>query len=152
MNRAKTPLRRRAAPFYKLTDGGVRCLLPDPEAVRGRGKVLFINAVREVARERALSSLTAEHQKRIFRAYRAFAEDVGFAAVASSDEILANDGNLSIPRYVKPIASIDTNITSDGDLPHAWADFDAGSAAFWRQMDDVVEMLDRVVADGTSDG
>ena len=59
-----------------------------------RGKVLFINAVREVARERALSFLTAEHQKRIFRAYRAFAEEVGFAGVASSDEILANDGNL----------------------------------------------------------
>ena len=117
-----------------------------------RGKVLFINAVREVARERALSFLTAEHQKRIFRAYRAFAEEVGFAGVASSDEILANDGNLSIPRYVKPVAGIDTNITSDDDLPHAWADFDAGSAAFWRQMDDVVEMLDRVVADGTSDG
>ena len=108
--------------------------------------------MREVARERALSFLTAEHQKRIFRAYRTFAEEVGFAGVASSDEILANDGNLSIPRYVKPVAGIDTNITSDDDLPHAWADFDAGSAAFWRQMDDVVEMLDRVVADGTSDG
>ena len=37
-----------------------------------RGKVLFIDAVRQIARERAQSFLTPEHQKRILAAYDAF--------------------------------------------------------------------------------
>ena len=56
-------------------------------AVR-QGKVLFIDAVHEVARERAMSFLKPEHQDRIVRAYEAFVDEPGFAAVASTAEIL----------------------------------------------------------------
>ena len=48
-----------------------------------RGKVLFIDAVRQIARERAQSFLTPEHQTRILTAYDAFGAEPGFAAVAS---------------------------------------------------------------------
>ena len=61
-----------------------------------------------------------------------------------NDHVIANDGNLSILRYVPRIADTDTETQFRGDLRHAWADFDAGSAAFWREMDDVVEMVDRI--------
>ena len=108
-----------------------------------RGRVLFLDAVREVARERAQSFLTAAHQQRILKAYRAFADEPGFAAVATTADVLANDGNLSIPRYVRRPA---------GDLRSAWAEFDAGSRDFWRRMDEVVEMLDGVVAEQKADG
>ena len=47
------------------------------------GKVLFIDAVHDVARERAQSFLKAEHQQRILTAYQAFTDDPGFAKVAS---------------------------------------------------------------------
>ena len=62
------------------------------------GKVLFIDAVHDVARERAQSFLKAEHQQRILTAYQAFTDDPGFAKVATATEILQKDGNLSIPR------------------------------------------------------
>ena len=39
-----------------------------------------------------------------------------------------------------------------GDLRSAWAEFEAGGREFRRQMDEVVEMLDGVVAEGTADG
>ena len=120
------------------------------KAPERRGRVLFIDAVREVARERAQSFLTAEHQERILRAYRAFADGPGFAAVATADQVLANDGNLSIRRYVPPVPALVAQ--ADGDLRQAWADFDAGSSEFWRQMDDLVDMLERVVANAPSDG
>ena len=68
---------------------------------RRRGKVLFIDAVREVARERAQSFLAPEHQQRILSAYRSFTDEPGFSAVATTEQVLANDGNLSIPRYVR---------------------------------------------------
>ena len=66
--------------------------------------------------------------------------------------MLANDGNLSIPRYVRRIADADTDTQTGEDLREAWADFDAGSAAFWREMDDVVAMVERIVAESRSDG
>ena len=69
-------------------------------AVR-RGKVIFIDAVNEVTRERSMSYLTPEHQERVADAYHDFKDVEGFAKVASLDDIRANDGNLSIPLYVR---------------------------------------------------
>ena len=117
-----------------------------------RGKVLFIDAVRQIARERAQSFLTPEHQKRILAAYDAFRDEPGFAAVAARDDVLANDGNLSILRYVRRSTDADADTQTGGDLRQAWTDFDAGSAAFWREMDDVVAMVDRIAAESQSDG
>ena len=65
------------------------------------GKVLFINAVDEVIRERSMSYLKPEQQERIAQAYRTFADIPGFARVGTMDEIRTNDGNLSIPLYVR---------------------------------------------------
>ena len=113
---------------------------------------MFIDAVRQIARERAQSFLTPEHQKRILTAYEVFGDEPGFAAVVSNDDVLANDGNLSILRYVPRIADADTDTQFRGNLRDAWADFDAGSAAFWREMDDVVAMVDRIAAESQSDG
>ena len=116
-----------------------------------RGRVLFLDALREVARERAQSFLTAAHQRRILKAYRAFADEPGFAAVATTADVLANGGNLSIPRYVRRPADAGDEAPA-GDLRSAWAEFDAGSRDFWRRMDEVVEVLDGVVAERKADG
>jgi len=66
-----------------------------------RGHVIFIDAVNEVTRERSMSYLKPEHQERIADAYHAFKDIEGFAKVATLDEIRVNDGNLSIPLYVR---------------------------------------------------
>ena len=66
-----------------------------------RSRILFINAVAEVTRERAQSFLTDDHLQRIVDAYHAFGDIPGFAHVATSDEVLGKGGNLSIPLYVR---------------------------------------------------
>ncbi len=66
-----------------------------------RNKVLFINAVNEVTRERAQSFLTDDHIQRIVSAYRDFEDEGGFARVVSNDEIREKGSNLSIPLYVR---------------------------------------------------
>ena len=68
------------------------------------GKILFVDAVREVTRERAQSFLTPANIARIVSAYRRFAEEAGFSAAAVLAEIAANGGNLSIRRYVRRAA------------------------------------------------
>ena len=66
--------------------------------------------------------------------------------------MLADNGNLSIPRYVQRIAGADTDTQTGGDLREVWAEFDADGAAFWREMAAVVEMVERVVSESRSDG
>lgn len=64
------------------------------------GRVLFIDAVNEVTRERAQSFLTSEHIDRITSAFRTFLPEEGFAAVETLDAIAERGSNLSIPLYV----------------------------------------------------
>lgn len=77
----------------------VICRMNKPE--ERRNKVLFINAINEVTRERAQSFLTDEHIQRVVAAYQTFADEDGFARVASNDEIIERGSNLSIPLYVR---------------------------------------------------
>ena len=76
----------------------VVCRTHKPKA--RRGKILFINAVNEVTRERAQSFLTDEHLQRIVRAYQSFQDEPGFTRAVPVEEIRAKEGNLSIPLYV----------------------------------------------------
>lgn len=64
-----------------------------------KGKVLFINAVNEVTRERAQSFLTEEHQSRILQAYRSDTDIPGLSRHVSIAEIRSKNGSLSIPLY-----------------------------------------------------
>jgi type I restriction enzyme M protein len=105
-----------------------------------KGRILFIDAVAEIARERAQSFLRPDHQARILSAYQTFADETGFATVASVADVLAADGNLSIARYVKrPKAAV---AGGGATLAATWAAFDEEGRDFWTGMDALVDMLD----------
>ena len=55
-------------------------------------------------------------------------------------------------RPIQRIAGADTDTQTGGDLREVWADFDADGAAFWREMDDVVAIVERIVRESRSDG
>lgn len=63
-------------------------------------KILFINAVNEVTRERSQSFLEEEHIQKILRVYRDFKDIEGFSRAVTIDEIKRNDSNLNMPLYV----------------------------------------------------
>ncbi len=112
-----------------------------------RGKVLFIDAVNEVARERAQSFLKPEHQERIHGAYRAFADEAAFARVVPLAGIAEMGWSLSIPLYVKRKV---TTVSGDGkakSLAEAWAAWEASGRAFWTELDAVVDTLDGLVGE-----
>ena len=79
-----------------------------------RGKVLFINAVKEVTRKNAQSYLEDAHIAHISSAYENYADEENYAKVATIDEIAAQDYSLNIPLYVRgsivdpnPVASVE---------------------------------------------
>lgn len=121
----------------------VVCRTNKPE--ERRGKIFFIDAVKEVGRERAQSFLKPEHQQKILAAYRQFSNQPGFATVATIEDVLSKEGNLSIPRYVRPTGN-NNNGNNEIGLKKAWANFEAEGCEFWQQMDQLVEILDGLVA------
>ena len=102
----------------------VICNRKKPAAHRGR--VIFVDALNQVTRERAQSFLKPEHQQRILQAFKAFVDEPGLAKVASVADVIANAGNLSIPLYVKRVAPAPApapTLGSDGQavtLRSAW--------------------------------
>ncbi|MFP8661259.1 type I restriction-modification system subunit M [Enterobacter cloacae] len=111
-----------------------------------KGKVLFIDAVNEVTRERAQSFLTEAQQQRILVAYKEFADEPGFAKVATLADIEANANNLSIPLYVKKINTASAK-DADGEtlsLNSAWEQWQNDGRVFWQQMDSLVDALDNL--------
>ncbi|WP_138495921.1 type I restriction-modification system subunit M [Paenibacillus pinistramenti] len=70
-----------------------------------RGQILIINAVNEVTRKNAQSWLEDGHIKKIADAYENYAEIEGFSKVITVDDTAKNGYSLSIPLYVREVAS-----------------------------------------------
>lgn len=65
-----------------------------------KGKILFINAVDEVKKDKTISMLESHHIKKIFNAYKDYKNIEGFAKVVSNEDILNNGATLNISQYV----------------------------------------------------
>ncbi|HEX5807548.1 MAG TPA: class I SAM-dependent DNA methyltransferase [Anaerolineales bacterium] len=87
--------------FYNSPIEACVVICRNNKPAKRRSKVIFIDAVNEVFRERSMSYLKPEHQGRVANAYHDFKDIQGFAKVTSLDDIRVNNGNLSIPLYVR---------------------------------------------------
>lgn len=119
---------------------------------RRKGQILFIDAVNEVSREQGVSFLRPEHQKRIREAYEEFSTDAGFATVATLDEVAARDHSLSIPLYVKRVATDSEGVRDDRSFADVWAEWEQEGRSFWLQMDAMVNTLEGLVAEEVASG
>lgn len=72
-----------------------------------RGKVLFINAVKEVTRKNAQSYLEDGHIEHIASAYNNYCDEENYAKVATIHDIEAQDFSLNIPLYVRGEVIVD---------------------------------------------
>lgn len=70
-----------------------------------KGKVIFINAVKEVSRQSAFSFLNENHIEKIHKAFDEFEDVAGFAKVIDNKDIVANKSNLSISLYVSGVSN-----------------------------------------------
>lgn len=87
--------------FYNSPMEAVVITLRATKPEERKGKVLFINAVNDVAREQAQSFLRDSHQAKILNSYTQFTDTDGFAAVATIDQIADKGFSLAIPLYVQ---------------------------------------------------
>jgi type I restriction enzyme M protein len=66
-----------------------------------KGKILFIDAVNEVRRDKTQSFIDPEHREKILAAYQGFKDIEGFARVVAKEKILANGSSLKIGNYIE---------------------------------------------------
>ena len=106
-----------------------------------KGRILFINAVNEVTRERAQSFLTDEHIERVVAAYREFQTEPGFARVASLEEVRKQGGSLNIPMYVtgSEHASGTKAVSNSGSLAESLSSWLGSSVTVREQLNGLLE-------------
>lgn len=103
------------------------------------GKVLFINAVKDVAREQAQSFLRESHQAKILTAYRRFSDVDQFAIVATIGQIAEKSFSLAIPLYVAGAKAADSDEQVNvADALTAWR---AAAVASDAAINDVITLL-----------
>jgi len=78
-----------------------------------KGKVLIINAVKEVRQDKNIAFLEANHIARIYQAYQAFKDQEGFCKLVSIDDVLKHNASLNMALYVSNVASKGTEVTLD---------------------------------------
>lgn len=125
--------------FYNSPMEAVVITLRATKPAEHKGKVLFINAVNEVAREQAQSFLRDTHQQKILDAYQGFADIDQFAAVATLDQIAAKGHSLAIPLYVAGAKS--ANADEQIDVTEAVAGWRAAAEASDSAIAEVLALL-----------
>ncbi|KAA6332773.1 putative type I restriction enzymeP M protein [termite gut metagenome] len=104
-----------------------------------KGKILFINAVNEVKREKTTSCLEERHIQNIFKAYRVYKDIPGFAKIVSAGEVLQNNATLSIPLYVSRNQEKQEDEISLQDVITEWEE---SSEALQQSLEELVKTLE----------
>lgn len=111
-----------------------------------RNKVLFIDAKSEVAKDRTNSYLEDSHIAKIADAYYNFISTDGFSTIATTEEIMANDGLLNIMRYANTGGGKkgDTAIREILSFEEVLEDWLISRAELYRSFEELFDMLKSV--------
>ncbi len=102
-----------------------------------KGKVLIINAVKEVRQDKNIAFLEQHHIERIYKAYKSFHDQDGFCKVVGIDQVLSHKASLNMPLYVSNVNNSDAKISLDEAL-HNWMQ---SSAELKKSMDELFRVI-----------
>ena len=86
-----------------------------------RGKILIVNAVKEVRQDKNIGYLDEHHIQKIYGAYRKFEDQDGFARVVTIDDVAQHNASLNIALYLTNVDSSGEVITLDEAVQN-WSD------------------------------
>jgi len=116
--------------FYNSSMTSCLLITNNNKRPKAKGKVLIIQAVEEVRKEKTMSYLDEHHIQRIHEAYLKFEDEEGFCSVVDIDTIAQDrDARMSVQLYVKGEAEEEVSFSdaygawqaSSGDLKLAMA-------------------------------
>ena len=87
--------------FYNSTMESCLLITNNNKHKNRRGKILFIDARKELIKEKSISYLSTNHISKIYNTFKEYSEIDDFSKIATLDDVLKKDANLNIPLYVK---------------------------------------------------
>jgi type I restriction enzyme M protein len=102
-----------------------------------KGKILIINAVKEVRQDKNIAFLEPQHIERIYQAYKTFQDQDDFCKVVDIQKVLNHNASLNMPLYVSNVNSNNEKISLDEALQN-WMQ---SSKELKESMDDLFEMI-----------
>lgn len=105
--------------FYNSPMEACLLITNNNKAKERKGKVLIVNALKEVKQEKNLAYLESHHIKRIYDSYQNFEDEEGFSKVVSNAIVIENKGSLNIAQYLSNV-TIDENKMSVNDAFLNW--------------------------------
>ena len=103
-----------------------------------QGKVLIINALKEVKQEKNIAFLDQEHIDKIFKTYKDFKNVEDFAKIVSVEDLLENKGSLNIAQY---LSNVDTS-NPVLSVNEAFSNWKTQSKTLEKSMNQLFEILD----------
>jgi type I restriction enzyme M protein len=91
--------------FYNSPMEACLLITNNNKAASKKGKVLIINAVKELKQEKTISHLQNDHISKIHSAYKNFKDQDGFCKVISIEEVINNRSSLNMALYVSNVDS-----------------------------------------------
>ena len=103
-----------------------------------QGKILFINAVKEVRQDKNMGYLDSEHINKIFNAYKAFEDVENFAVVVDTRDVIAKRSNMAINQYIRP-----DKLNSENNKPFSavYAEWQSSSNELNKSMNKLFEVM-----------
>lgn len=102
-----------------------------------KGKILFINAVKEVRQDKTMAYLDPEHIARIHSAYVNYVDEPGFAKVVDLEKTIERGASLSVSLY---LSNVDRE-TEQISIADAYASWDESSNALKSSMEELFNTL-----------
>jgi len=102
-----------------------------------KGKILIVNAVKEVKQEKNIAYLEQKHIDKIYHSFLAFKDEDGFSRVVDIDTVLNNKASLNIAQYV-------SNVTQNNDkkrLLEEINEWQNSSAVLQKSMHELFDIL-----------
>lgn len=103
-----------------------------------RGKILIINAVKEVRQDKNIGFLEEHHIQKIYTAYRKFEDQDDLAKVLTIADVEAQKFNLAVSRYIRP----DRHEAVIGEFGAALENWRSSSDALSEAMDQLFATLE----------
>jgi type I restriction enzyme M protein len=123
--------------FYNSPMESCLLITKTNKSVEKKGKILIINAVKEVKQEKNIAFLEVKHINKIFNSFKEFNNIDGFSKLVSIEEVLENKGSLNIAQYVSNVDVGNEQVSIDKAL----SDWINQSEELKNSMNDLFQIL-----------
>ena len=123
--------------FYNSPMEACLLITTTNKAKNKKGKVLIINAVKEVRQDKNIGYLEEKHINRIHQAYVDFKDEEGLCKAVDIAEILKNKASLNVAQYVSNVETVEDKKT----LEVALVEWEQSSLDLKKSMNELFQIL-----------